>query len=98
MVVCPQSRENTSRAIGDNANPMKEVAMRLGKRERATLREKDAAKALARKRAREPEGRFVNMWSRFFPILRPVGKPAFPWHYRGVNVRRISRKVRIITP
>jgi len=71
--------------------------MRLGKRERAALREKEAARALALRRQTTP-GRYVSMWSRFFPVLRPVGTPKPNWSYRGVHATRIhdKRKVRRI--
>ncbi len=71
--------------------------MRLDKRHRQALREKEAARALALRRQTTP-GRYASMWSRFFPVLRPVGTPKPNWSYRGVNATRIHdrRKVKII--
>ncbi len=71
--------------------------MRLDKRHRQALREKEAARALALSRP-TTRVRFPNMWSRFFPVLRPVGKTKPNWSYRGVHASRINRrsKCRII--
>ena len=63
--------------------------MRLGKRERQALRQKEAMKCLALRRTDKP-GRYVNMWSRFFPVLRPVGKPKIDWSWNW----RIAAKIR----
>ena len=66
---------------------------RLDKRSRAALRQKEAARALALRRETNP-GRCVSMWSRFFPVLRPVGKPKVDWSYKWRTAARIRREQR----
>ena len=65
--------------------------MRLGKRERAALRQKEAAKAVALGRKIGPTGRYATMWSRFFPVLRPVGKPIVDWSWKWRTAAEIRR-------
>ena len=65
--------------------------MRLGKREMAALRQKEAAKAVALRRKVDPIGRYATMWTRFFPVLRPVGKPKVDWSWRWRTAAEIRR-------
>lgn len=71
--------------------------MRVGKRERAKLRlEREQAKAFANAMSFKPKemcanGQYATMWGRFFPALRPVGKPSKPWHYNGQTARKVAR-------
>ena len=57
--------------------------MRLGKRERQALRVKVAARRVAAAKSREPQGRYASMWGRFFPCVRPVGKPSKSWDWNS---------------
>lgn len=66
---------------------------RLDKRSRAALRQKEAARALALRRA-DRQGRCGSMWGRFFPVLRPVGKPLVDWSYNWRTAARIRREAR----
>ena len=68
--------------------------MRLGKRERAALRQKEAAKTVALGRKINIVGRMgsmLGMGGRFFPVKRPVGKPKVDWSWKWRTAAEIRR-------